>query len=121
MKNTNFCDITHRGRVDKRNDPNIKISIDFEHKNLDDVEQLEHLEMELKKQFTGKQVSQTIRYVEGQVLRSELQCGICLENDINCTFCPCGHTMSCMGCSELCKVCPICRSSIHYLQKVYLS
>ncbi|KAF1744749.1 hypothetical protein MXB_3427 [Myxobolus squamalis] len=30
-------------------------------------------------------------------------CIMCMDKDINCVFCPCGHSVACLNCSEKCR------------------
>ena len=52
-------------------------------------------------------------------------CSICLQENVNSYFNPCGHT-ACSKCSEKNNdyndnCCPLCRSSIHSVHKLYFS
>jgi hypothetical protein len=42
----------------------------------------------------------------------ETECIICMSNEKNSIFSPCGHYMTCRSCANQCKNCPICRSNI---------
>jgi len=50
-------------------------------------------------------------------------CSICMENVKTHAFLPCGHMMSCGGCSELVmktsKTCPVCRSPAKMAMRIY--
>jgi hypothetical protein len=48
------------------------------------------------------------------------KCGICIENDVNCAFNPCGHTV-CSGCAVNINRCHVCRTYINAKIKIYLS
>lgn len=39
-------------------------------------------------------------------------CAVCLCNEKDTVFIPCGHFYTCMGCSQQLKTCPICRCTI---------
>lgn len=41
-----------------------------------------------------------------------LECVICLSQQKEAVFAPCGHYMTCQDCARQCKTCPICRSPI---------
>lgn len=49
---------------------------------------------------------------ENERLRQVLVCKICMDNDANVVFTPCGHMVSCMQCSQKLKKCAICRRKI---------
>ncbi|XP_041379252.1 E3 ubiquitin-protein ligase XIAP-like [Gigantopelta aegis] len=54
---------------------------------------------------------------------SELQerylCKVCMENQIQVTFVPCGHLVCCGQCGLVMEQCPICRTSISGMVKTY--
>ena len=51
---------------------------------------------------------------------SDGDCLICCERDKNCVFIPCGHTGCCIQCGYNLETCPICRSDISSVNKVYM-
>ncbi|XP_071956264.1 baculoviral IAP repeat-containing protein 7-like [Antedon mediterranea] len=54
-------------------------------------------------------------------LRDKRTCKICMDNEINVLFMPCGHLVTCETCSRSIQVCPICRKPIQSCIKTYLS
>jgi hypothetical protein len=47
-------------------------------------------------------------------------CVICMDNRINTVMVPCGHFCICHPCArELSHVCPICRSHVQMVQRIY--
>ena len=40
------------------------------------------------------------------------ECSICMDNNKNTVFYPCGHYYVCTGCSKKITVCPYCKKSI---------
>lgn len=48
-------------------------------------------------------------------------CSICLINEYNVCLRPCGHICMCLSCAPKFKNCPICRTPITHIFKVYLS
>jgi E3 ubiquitin-protein ligase MUL1 len=46
-------------------------------------------------------------------------CVICLEQDYNSVFVPCGHMCCCMSCSAQLTNCPLCRRRIDQLVRAY--
>ena len=47
-------------------------------------------------------------------------CKICMENEMEIVFLPCGHLMSCTNCAPVLKNCPICRRPIKGSVRTYL-
>ncbi|ESO93081.1 hypothetical protein LOTGIDRAFT_119885 [Lottia gigantea] len=48
-------------------------------------------------------------------------CKICMDNEVQVTFIPCRHLVTCEECSNLVTECPICRKHIRERMKIYLS
>lgn len=46
-------------------------------------------------------------------------CSICMDNDSDTAFVPCGHFVTCNGCARNCTDCPICRKNISSYMKIY--
>lgn len=40
------------------------------------------------------------------------ECVICMSEEKNSVFSPCGHYMTCGSCATKCKICPICRAKV---------
>ncbi|KAF4524225.1 hypothetical protein B566_EDAN006473 [Ephemera danica] len=53
-------------------------------------------------------------------LLDAISCCICMDNDINTAFFPCGHVISCHRCAARCERCPLCRANIGQAKPVYL-
>ncbi|XP_055119528.1 E3 ubiquitin-protein ligase MYLIP isoform X2 [Symphalangus syndactylus] len=53
-------------------------------------------------------------------LKEAMLCMVCCEEEINSTFCPCGHTVCCESCAAQLQSCPVCRSCVEHVQHVYL-
>nr|XP_042716442.1 E3 ubiquitin-protein ligase MYLIP isoform X2 [Chrysemys picta bellii] len=53
-------------------------------------------------------------------LKESMLCMVCCEEEINSTFCPCGHTVCCETCAAQLQSCPVCRSRVEHVQHVYL-
>uniref|UniRef100_A0A8C2U2W3 RING-type E3 ubiquitin transferase n=1 Tax=Coturnix japonica TaxID=93934 RepID=A0A8C2U2W3_COTJA len=53
-------------------------------------------------------------------LKESMLCMVCCEEEINSTFCPCGHTVCCKACAAQLQSCPVCRSRVEHVQHVYL-
>lgn len=47
-------------------------------------------------------------------------CCICMDNEIDAIFIPCGHFKSCLECGNACHICPICREPIEKCNKVFM-
>ena len=56
-----------------------------------------------------------------QNVKEARSCKICMENDINMAFYPCGHLISCAICAKTLKDCPMCRKNIKGILKTYMS
>lgn len=52
-------------------------------------------------------------------IQEALSCKICMDAKIDSMFSPCGH-VSCHECAKKCERCPLCRSSINSLNKIFL-
>lgn len=50
-----------------------------------------------------------------------MNCAVCYENDRDTVFIPCKHNVTCVKCSKLVKVCPVCRLKINDVIKIYKS
>ncbi|KAG9466205.1 hypothetical protein GDO78_017041 [Eleutherodactylus coqui] len=53
-------------------------------------------------------------------LQEERTCKVCIDNEANMLFIPCGHLITCMDCCVDLKVCPVCRKSIVSTMRAYL-
>ena len=63
-----------------------------------------------------------LQLLEEKVRKIEdaLTCHVCMDNDINCAFCPCGHVVCCLLCANKLDTCPLCRSDVEKTQQIYL-
>ena len=46
-------------------------------------------------------------------------CKICMDNDVQVTFVPCGHLVVCESCALGMKLCPICRLEVQETVRTY--
>lgn len=48
-------------------------------------------------------------------------CKICFEDDkkVECAFVKCGHMLTCLSCAGRLKQCPVCRSDVEQILKLY--
>lgn len=51
----------------------------------------------------------------------EKKCMACIENHINATNTACGHVVMCFDCLNKCESCPICRSPIEQIIRLFIS
>ncbi len=58
---------------------------------------------------------------ENQAMKDERMCKICMDNEVNIVFLPCGHLVSCQNCAPAIKKCAVCRSLIRGTVRTYLS
>ncbi|XP_039272656.2 baculoviral IAP repeat-containing protein 8-like isoform X1 [Styela clava] len=54
-------------------------------------------------------------------LEEEKKCKICLDEEANVVFVPCGHLSTCVSCAQRVSNCPICRSYVRQKIKTYIS
>ena len=71
--------------------------------NSDDFPTISQLQLEIKR------------------LNEEKRCKICLDNDSEIVFRPCGHFASCNTCAISLKNCPMCRKEIASCFRVYIA
>lgn len=57
--------------------------------------------------------------VKGDNVPLDDLCVVCMERRRVCAFLPCGHSVSCYSCAELMETCPVCRSEITGLCRIY--
>ena len=48
-------------------------------------------------------------------------CKVCMENDVDTVFLPCGHLVSCNQCSPKLRKCPVCRTYIRGTVRTFLA
>ncbi|XP_077999843.1 E3 ubiquitin-protein ligase MYLIP-like [Glandiceps talaboti] len=68
--------------------------------------------------LTHSELIVSLRNEVAQMKEARL-CQVCLDTQISTAFCPCGHMMCCETCAQECKKCPLCRSEITYIQRVF--
>lgn len=54
-------------------------------------------------------------------LQTQKTCKICMDADVNITFLPCGHLVSCATCAPALRNCPICRGLIRGTVRTFMS
>ena len=79
-------------------------------------QELRHLEDSIREERARRQQLQMERMV-AQRLAEQLQCAICMEREMDCTF-NCGHR-TCMYCAESLSVCPFCNGPITNKLRTY--
>lgn len=52
-------------------------------------------------------------------MEDSFKCKICMDQQIDTVFCPCGHMVSCSVCAASIELCPICRAQIERAQHVF--
>jgi hypothetical protein len=58
---------------------------------------------------------------ENRQLKEARLCKICMDEDVDTVFLPCGHLVSCNSCARSLRNCPICRTFIRGTVKTFLS
>jgi baculoviral IAP repeat-containing protein 2/3 len=54
-------------------------------------------------------------------LKDQRLCKICMDRELEITFIPCGHLVTCEQCAQPLKKCPICRKLIKSHVKTRMS
>jgi len=57
---------------------------------------------------------------ENRRLREARMCKVCMDNEVNTVFLPCGHLVCCDTCSPALRNCAVCRAVIRGTVKVFL-
>merc|ERR1712223_2176678 len=57
---------------------------------------------------TGVTARRMLLLQGGEILEKEPKCKVCLDNNIDSVFLPCGHMMTCIQCGSKLVNCPIC-------------
>ncbi|XP_046356530.1 E3 ubiquitin-protein ligase MYLIP-like [Haliotis rufescens] len=53
-------------------------------------------------------------------IEDSLRCVVCMDRQISTTFCPCGHVICCSECTQHITECPVCRTSIDKVQRIFI-
>jgi len=59
--------------------------------------------------------------LENHQLKQEKCCKICLGEEVEVVFVPCGHLVSCVQCAPSLKDCPVCRTKIKAVVRAFLA
>lgn len=59
--------------------------------------------------------------IKEEKIQEMFSCKVCLINETEVVFLPCGHAVACMQCNNLLKTCPICRKCVKAIARIYLS
>jgi len=51
----------------------------------------------------------------------KIDCSVCMEESRQILFVPCGHVVTCVGCSEQVEICPMCRAQINSRMRAYIT
>eukprot|EP01097_Dermamoeba_algensis_P007621 TRINITY_DN485_c0_g1_i1.p1 TRINITY_DN485_c0_g1~~TRINITY_DN485_c0_g1_i1.p1 ORF type:complete len:169 (-),score=47.43 TRINITY_DN485_c0_g1_i1:305-811(-) len=96
--------------------------LDAQQKNKEREKEREKEKREKEKEQEKKQKSkeESSKKSSEEKLRQDKTCVVCLDHEIETAFLECGHMACCKGCSVLLKVCPVCRSKIVRVVKVFL-
>lgn len=74
------------------------------------------LEYKEKKESTTKETKS-----KGDETNEALLCKICMDEQMNMVFEPCGHLSTCLKCSRPLYKCPMCRTIITKKRRIYMS
>ncbi|XP_048240043.1 baculoviral IAP repeat-containing protein 7-like [Haliotis rufescens] len=58
---------------------------------------------------------------ENRQLKEQRQCKICMDEEVNVVFLPCGHLVCCATCAPALRKCPICRANIRGTVRTFMS
>ena len=56
---------------------------------------------------------------ENRKLKDMTMCKICMDNEINIVFLPCGHMTACGECAPAMRLCPLCRTKVKGTVRAY--
>jgi len=73
----------------------------------------QELEMALEKSL------EVVRQRKEVLLKSKLECKVCLENETDTVFLECGHQCCCGVCAKELKQCPLCRREISRVVTIF--
>lgn len=69
----------------------------------------------------SKSIDAQILEEENRKLKEAKLCKICMDQDLNIVFLPCGHLISCSKCAANLKECPLCRQMIKGTVRTFLA
>ncbi|XP_033113800.1 E3 ubiquitin-protein ligase MYLIP-B-like [Anneissia japonica] len=69
---------------------------------------------------TDANIIATLQEKINQIHEARL-CQVCLDQNFNTVFCPCGHMTCCDTCAQECQKCPMCRAEVAYVQRVFVT
>jgi len=58
---------------------------------------------------------------ENRKLKEARTCRVCMDQEINTVFLPCGHLSCCESCAKSLTDCPICRNVIRGTVKTFIA
>ena len=58
---------------------------------------------------------------ENRSLREQMLCKICMDNDANIVFLPCGHLVACAECAPHLRKCAICRKLVKGTVRAFMA
>lgn len=74
----------------------------------------------VKKNLTEDETMQSL-IEDNTRLKEARQCKVCMDKTVDTVFLPCGHLITCNGCAERVKNCPMCRMLIRGTVRTFLS
>uniref|UniRef100_A0A182FA70 RING-type E3 ubiquitin transferase n=1 Tax=Anopheles albimanus TaxID=7167 RepID=A0A182FA70_ANOAL len=69
---------------------------------------------------TQRETNAQLERLIDERIREAITCPICADGVIDTTFLPCGHMTACRACAVQCDRCPLCRSNIKSINKIFL-
>ncbi|XP_049533002.1 E3 ubiquitin-protein ligase MYLIP-A isoform X1 [Anopheles darlingi] len=95
----------------------IEISNKAEEHKENPVAAMDRLEETLR---TQRETNAQLERLIDERIREAITCPICADGVIDTTFLPCGHMTACRACAVQCDRCPLCRSNIKSISKIFL-
>ncbi|XP_060065156.1 baculoviral IAP repeat-containing protein 7-like [Ylistrum balloti] len=98
----------------------------IENENVDRMEAEKRLESKTDvtdQVAKGKDITKDIDKLteENRILRVQKTCKVCLDEEANIVFLPCGHLVTCPMCASALRKCPMCRTYIRGTVKAIIS
>ena len=81
--------------------------------------EIKHYVADIDCDEAAESASETNDKIIDRRIMEALSCKICMDAKIDSMFSPCGH-VSCHECAKKCERCPLCRSEINNLNKIFL-
>lgn len=89
----------------------------------EDIERIQQRRQHLQQAIEIQNRQNILPVLSNQNQQERSECAICMENEKNTVFVPCGHMQSCYSCAQEIKnrngICPICRGYVTMITRVF--